>query len=46
MTTDPHPLPRFRVNGVVANLPEFAQAFHCKKSDPLVRPEGERCKIW
>ncbi len=46
LATDPHPLGRFRVNGVVANLPEFARAFSCKPGDPLARPEGERCKVW
>jgi predicted metalloendopeptidase len=46
LATDPHPLPRFRVNGVVADLPEFARAFACKPADSLVRPEGERCQVW
>jgi putative endopeptidase len=42
--TDPHPLPRFRVNGTVANMPQFAQAFGCKAGDPMVR--ADRCQIW
>jgi putative endopeptidase len=46
LATNPHPLSRFRVDGVVANLPEFAQAFSCKPGEPLVRPAGERCEIW
>jgi predicted metalloendopeptidase len=46
LATDPHPLPRFRVDGVVADLPEFARAFSCKPGDPLARPEGERCQVW
>jgi putative endopeptidase len=46
VATDPHPPIRYRVNGVVANLPEFAQAFGCKAGDPMVRPEGERCAVW
>jgi putative endopeptidase len=42
--TNPHPLPRFRGNGPLSNMAEFAQAFACKKGDPMVR---ERiCKIW
>ena len=43
---DPHPLPRFRVNGPLSNLPQFAQAFDCKPGDPMVRDEKERCVIW
>jgi putative endopeptidase len=46
VATNPHPLPRFRVNGTVSDLPEFARAFGCKAGDPMVRPEGERCQIW
>ncbi len=45
-TVDPHPLPRFRVNGPLSNLPQFAQAFGCQAGDPMVRPENERCQIW
>jgi putative endopeptidase len=43
---DPHPLPQFRVNGPLSNLPAFAQAFQCKPGDPMVRPPTERCAIW
>ncbi|HZT58607.1 MAG TPA: M13 family metallopeptidase [Pyrinomonadaceae bacterium] len=41
-----HPLSRFRVNGPLSNMPEFAQAFQCKAGDPMVRPADERCQIW
>lgn len=44
--TDPHPLPRFRVNGPLSNLPEFREAFGCQANDPMVRPEAERCRVW
>ncbi|HEV7373598.1 MAG TPA: M13 family metallopeptidase [Pyrinomonadaceae bacterium] len=44
--TDPHPLPKFRVNGPLSNLPMFAQAFHCKQGDAMVRSDKERCQIW
>jgi putative endopeptidase len=44
--TDPHPLPRFRANGVVMNIPEFAGAFSCQAGDPMVRSQEARCKIW
>jgi putative endopeptidase len=44
--TNPHPLPKFRVNGPVSNMPAFAQAFQCKAGDAMVREEKERCQIW
>jgi predicted metalloendopeptidase len=44
--TDPHPLPRFRVDGPLSNLPEFAAAYGCQAGDAMVRPEAERCRIW
>ncbi len=44
--TDPHPLPKFRVNGPLANFPAFAAAFGCKAGDPMVRAEADRCQIW
>ena len=46
VTTDPHPLPRYRVNGPLSNLPAFAQAFSCKTNDPMVRADDQRCDIW
>ncbi|MEP6707670.1 MAG: M13 family metallopeptidase [Pyrinomonadaceae bacterium] len=46
VTVDPHPLPKFRVNGPLSNMPQFAAAFQCKASDAMVRPEKERCVIW
>jgi len=42
--TNPHPLPRFRGNGPLSNMAEFAKAFGCKKGDPMVREKV--CKIW
>ncbi|HZF12178.1 MAG TPA: M13 family metallopeptidase [Thermoanaerobaculia bacterium] len=46
LATNPHPLPRFRVDGVVSDMPEFARAFSCKTGDPMVRPDSERCQVW
>ena len=40
--TDPHPLPRFRLNGTLSNMPAFAKAFSCKQGEPMVRPDAER----
>jgi putative endopeptidase len=42
--TNPHPLARFRGNGPVSNMAEFAKAFGCKRGDPMVREQA--CKIW
>ncbi|MBC7931442.1 MAG: M13 family metallopeptidase [Rubrivivax sp.] len=44
--SDPHPLSRFRVNGPLSNMPEFASAFQCKVGDAMVRPKEERCQVW
>ena len=44
--TDPHPISRFRVNGPMSNLPEFASAYSCKAGDAMVRPANARCRIW
>jgi predicted metalloendopeptidase len=46
VNTNPHPVPRFRVNGPLSNMPAFAQAFQCKPGDAMVRPANERCQIW
>jgi putative endopeptidase len=42
--TNSHPLSRFRGNGPLSNMAEFAKAFGCKKGDPMVREQA--CKIW
>jgi endothelin-converting enzyme/putative endopeptidase len=44
--TDPHSPGRFRVNGVVVNMPEFARAFSCKAGSPMTKPAGKACSIW
>ncbi|HWP54833.1 MAG TPA: M13 family metallopeptidase [Pyrinomonadaceae bacterium] len=44
--TDPHPLGRFRVNGPLSNMPQFASAYACKEGDGMVRPPDKRCQIW
>jgi putative endopeptidase len=46
VNVDPHPLPKFRVNGPLSNMPQFAQAFACKAGDAMVRAEKDRCQIW
>jgi putative endopeptidase len=42
--TDPHSPGRYRVNGVVSNMPEFQQAFDCKAGAPMVR--ASPCRVW
>jgi putative endopeptidase len=46
VTVDPHSPAKFRINGVVVNMPEFTKAFGCKAGQPMVRPAGEMCKVW
>ncbi len=41
---DPHSPEKYRVNGVVSNMPEFGQAFHCKAGSPMMRKDP--CKVW
>jgi len=36
----------WRVNGPLANMPEFARAFGCRPGDPMVRPAAVRARIW
>jgi len=42
--TDPHSPPKHRTNGVVRNMPEFQEAFHCKTGEPMA--PAERCRVW
>jgi endothelin-converting enzyme/putative endopeptidase len=42
--TDEHSPAQYRINGVVVNMPQFQEAFHCKANAPLVRKD--RCVVW
>jgi len=42
--TNPHSPSEYRINGVVANMPEFARAFSCKPGQPMVREQV--CRVW
>ncbi|HEY1904525.1 MAG TPA: M13 family metallopeptidase [Myxococcaceae bacterium] len=44
--TNPHSPPKYRVNGLVVNVPEFGHAFGCKAGAPMTKPEEKVCKIW
>jgi predicted metalloendopeptidase len=46
VNVDPHPLAKFRVNGPLANMPQFSAAFQCKTGDTMMRDETKRCQIW
>jgi putative endopeptidase len=46
VATNSHPLGRFRVRGPLSNMPAFAKAWSCKADSPMVRTEGQRCRIW
>jgi putative endopeptidase len=41
---DPHSPGKYRVNGVVRNMPEFQKAWGCKPGQPMV-PENA-CRVW
>jgi endothelin-converting enzyme/putative endopeptidase len=42
--SNPHSIAKYRINNVVSNMPEFQQAFSCKKAQPMVRQNA--CRLW
>lgn len=46
VNTDPHSPPRFRVLGVLANVPEFLQAFGCGDACGMAARAPEKVVIW
>ena len=42
--TDAHSPGKYRVNGLVINMPEFQSAFACKAGQPMV--QENRCRVW
>jgi len=46
LLADVHAPEKWRVNGPLANVPEFDSAFGVKPGDPMWRPEETRVRIW
>ncbi|MBC7712194.1 MAG: M13 family metallopeptidase [Rhizobacter sp.] len=44
INTDVHSTPKFRVNGVISNFPEFAKTFQCSEGQAMA-PKN-RCSVW
>lgn len=46
IANDPHSPAKFRINGVVRNIPEFYEAFKISPTDSLYLAPEKRVKIW
>ncbi len=46
VTTDPHSPAKYRVNGTVANMDEFREAWGCENSDAMINSGEKQVKIW
>jgi endothelin-converting enzyme/putative endopeptidase len=44
--TDPHSPPKYRINGVAVNMPEFQRAFNCSADAALFKKPEDVCRIW
>jgi putative endopeptidase len=44
VSVDPHSPGKYRVTGVVENMPEFQKAFRCKAGQAMVRENA--CRVW
>ncbi|HTR65779.1 MAG TPA: M13 family metallopeptidase [Terriglobales bacterium] len=44
--SDPHSPLKYRVNGVIVNIPEFGEAFSCKAGQPMVKAKDKVCRVW
>jgi len=43
-TVDPHSPDNYRASGVVTNMPDFQEAFHCRLGTPMA--PANRCRVW
>lgn len=46
LNVDPHSPSKFRVNGIVTNMPAFYEAFEINPGDPMYTAPEDRVKIW
>ncbi len=46
VNTDPHSPGKYRVNGTLANMPEFFEAFDVQEGDPMRQPADKIARIW
>jgi len=44
VSVDPHSPGKYRINGVVQNMPEFQKAWGCKTGQPMVAENA--CRVW
>ena len=44
VTIDPHSPGKYRVNGVMQNMPEFQKAWSCQAKQPMVAENA--CRVW
>lgn len=44
VVSDPHPPAKYRVNGTLANMPEFQKAFNISSNSPMVNKR--QCVVW
>jgi predicted metalloendopeptidase len=44
LSIDPHSPGKYRVDGVVQNMPEFQKAWSCKAGQPMV--SANACRVW
>jgi endothelin-converting enzyme len=46
IVSDPHSPSEYRCNGVLVNMPEFAEAFDVQEGDGMYKAPDSRIKIW